>query len=223
MPMKQVTDLVVLEPDTKDEYCWWITREVVDWSATELHEEFPHMKDYVVDAISKLEKKLDFFPYYPKCIYKHDQDIHQKYREEWFADNKNKQLATRYHDKDNEILRKYLLHSFREDIEHTIRKYKFYVQLFNLSVGQISAYEKSRMNFQRRIELAKQYPIENLIDILPGDKAYCPYHDENTPSVKIYRKQNTGWAYCCQKYVGPIDIVMEKTNCGFKEAVIRLT
>jgi len=66
-------------------------------------------------------------------------------------------------------------------------------------------------------ERAKQYPIENLLEIRQR-KAPCPFHNEKTASFHIY-KNNTGFCFGCRKYADPIDIAMVKFNLSFTEAV----
>lgn len=178
--MVKVTELVVLEPDTPNEYCWWVEREVFRFDTHDIAQEFPYMKDFAVTQSTYIRDKV-------------------------------RDMGTR-----------------EADIEHGWQRNRYLERLEFLEkylywLKNASGKNNARQSFEQRIQRAREYPLTNLIDVLPGDKAYCIYHDERTPSVKIYRNQNKGWAYCCQKSIDPISVVMHKVGCDFKTAVKRLT
>lgn len=47
----------------------------------------------------------------------------------------------------------------------------------------------------------------------------CPFHEDNSPSLKIYEKTNSFYCFGCGSGGGPINFVMLYKNCSFKEAV----
>ena len=72
----------------------------------------------------------------------------------------------------------------------------------------------------------EEVTITNVIQTLVGIPEHktkrailCPFHDEKTPSFKIYPKTNSYCCFGCQKSGKPVNFVMELKNCNFKEAV----
>ena len=51
----------------------------------------------------------------------------------------------------------------------------------------------------------------------------CPFHEDKTPSCKIYTKNNYFVCFGCGARGSPIDFVMKYKNCPFKEAVLYLS
>lgn len=71
-------------------------------------------------------------------------------------------------------------------------------------------------------ERAKAYPIDRLITVRGDRKAICPFHNEKTPSLHVY-KDNTAFCYGgCQRAYDSIDIYMHQHSCDFKTAVEEL-
>ena len=105
-----------------------------------------------------------------------------------------------------------------DDIHKYISNLKSYIP------EQIKKKEQKTAESQDAIDIvarARQYPIDNLIKVNNDGFALCIYHNEKTPSMKVY-EDNHAFAFCCGKKIDSIDIVMEKLNCTFKEAVKRL-
>lgn len=83
------------------------------------------------------------------------------------------------------------------------------------------------------IARAKEYPIENILEIRNGFARYCPFHNpgkrvEHSPSFKVYTN-NTAYCFggCGGKPYDSIDIFMQvngipNTKEGFKEALTRM-
>lgn len=77
------------------------------------------------------------------------------------------------------------------------------------------------------VQAARDVTIESLVgqprrsgrDLV----ALCPLHDEKTPSFHIYREQNRGWCFGCNRGGDSIHLTMLIHNLGFKEAVLLLT
>jgi DNA primase len=68
---------------------------------------------------------------------------------------------------------------------------------------------------------ARSFPIENIINV-ERRVALCPFHNEKTPSMHIY-KDNHAYCFGCQKYADSIDLAMQVWNLSFKDAVKRLS
>lgn len=65
---------------------------------------------------------------------------------------------------------------------------------------------------------AKAYPIKNLLKVRKDGFAICIFHNEKSPSMKVYADH----AYCfgaCSKRYDAIDIFMQIHGCTFKEAI----
>lgn len=45
------------------------------------------------------------------------------------------------------------------------------------------------------------------IQIKKSHMMKCPFHDDNTPSLKIYTDTNRGWCFTCKRLYGPVDFV----------------
>ena len=74
------------------------------------------------------------------------------------------------------------------------------------------------------LEKAKQYPIENIIEIGRGDFALCPFHQEKTPSAKYYREENRLHCFgSCSKGFDSVDIYMQQNNVDFLTAIKALS
>jgi predicted Fe-S protein YdhL (DUF1289 family) len=76
------------------------------------------------------------------------------------------------------------------------------------------------------IEVARQYPIENLVEdirVVGGRmQALCPFHAEKTPSFVIY-PDNSYYCFGCQAHGrDAIDFVRQRDNLRFREAVKQL-
>lgn len=69
------------------------------------------------------------------------------------------------------------------------------------------------------IRIAKEYPIEKLVDVQKG-KALCINHKDTNPSMDC--RKNFAHCYVCGETWDTIDIVMKTKNLPFNEAVIFL-
>lgn len=73
------------------------------------------------------------------------------------------------------------------------------------------------------IPRAKAYPITDLLAFNRGRKAICPWHNDTTPSLTYYPKNNTVFCFVCQKSGDSIDLVQELFKLSFNDAVKKLT
>lgn len=67
------------------------------------------------------------------------------------------------------------------------------------------------------IERAKEFPIENLIEVNRGKVALCPFHDDHNPSMSI--KNNRFYCFGCSQKGDVIEFVMRRDGFSFREAV----
>jgi DNA primase len=70
------------------------------------------------------------------------------------------------------------------------------------------------------IETARQYPIENLIEVKKR-KALCPFHDDQHPSMGI--KNNYYRCFACGASGDVINFVMQRDGMTFPETIKYLT
>ena len=101
--------------------------------------------------------------------------------------------------------------------EEKIRKMKMWIALGDISnkptkPGQITPTD---------IRKAKEYPIENLVEVNMGGFACCPFHNEKKPSLKVYN-DNTWYCFGCGKGIDSIDFVMLRDGIDFISAVKKL-
>jgi len=78
------------------------------------------------------------------------------------------------------------------------------------------------------IQTAREVPIEDLLDRSVRRSGHdlvcpCPFHDERTPSFRIYTQKNRGWCFGCNTGGDSIGIYQLLHGCDFKEAVLALT
>ncbi len=86
---------------------------------------------------------------------------------------------------------------------------------------------KSVLN-ESLIQAARDVPIEAFVNQPLRNSgsnltSLCPFHEERTPSFHIYRRQNRGWCFGCNRGGDAINITMLMHDLGFKEAVLLLT
>lgn len=70
---------------------------------------------------------------------------------------------------------------------------------------------------EQDIVRAKEYPMENLIQVDKRGFGPCPFHQEKTAS--FYIKQNFGYCFGCGKSVDTIQLIMDTKGINFIEAV----
>lgn len=111
------------------------------------------------------------------------------------------QVMTRKPNNENEkIWNEVGLEMSREKEERLIRK----MTARNSAVGDV--------------DKAKEYPIEELLEFKHGF-ARCIFHQEKTPSMKLYRERNRAHCFSCNKSFDAIDVYRQINNCSFKEAI----
>lgn len=66
---------------------------------------------------------------------------------------------------------------------------------------------------------AKQVPISSWIEFNRAGFASCPLHNDKTPSLKYYEKENKVHCFSCGFQGDVIDVVMKIRECSFIDAV----
>ncbi|MEY2702801.1 MAG: hypothetical protein RLY43_1439 [Bacteroidota bacterium] len=90
---------------------------------------------------------------------------------------------------------------------------------FNLNVINNNNFKKEIDDYM--ILKAKDYPINNLVEVNKNHFAKCIWHDDNKPSM--YVKNNYAYCFSCGKSGDVIDIAMKIRGMNFIEAVKFLT
>lgn len=72
------------------------------------------------------------------------------------------------------------------------------------------------------IERAKEYPIENLIELDSRGKAIAWCHEDKNASMTLWKGKNKVRCWACSRTYNPIDILVERDGFSFIEAVKRL-
>jgi hypothetical protein len=99
-----------------------------------------------------------------------------------------------------------------EDCEKRIKEINRYIYKEIPNSNRIS---------QQDIDRAKEYPFENLLDFKKC-LTVCPFHQEKTPSFRLYKNTNTAYCFGCGWSGDTIKYVMETEKVGFIQAVKRL-
>lgn len=73
------------------------------------------------------------------------------------------------------------------------------------------------------IERAKEYPVENLVDIPKNRAICCLWHDEKTPSLHLSRNNKLRCYGSCGKSFDSIDTYRQLHGATFHEAVRALS
>jgi len=68
------------------------------------------------------------------------------------------------------------------------------------------------------IAQARAYPVEQLVDFTKG-KAMAWCHEDKRPSLSWWKKGNSCTCFVCGKRFNPIDIMVERDNMSFVNAV----
>lgn len=70
------------------------------------------------------------------------------------------------------------------------------------------------------IQKAKEYPIENLIDVKKG-KCLCPFHNDRNPSATVKNNKLRCWSQCSKSF-DVIEVYRKIHGVSFVEAVKQL-
>lgn len=75
----------------------------------------------------------------------------------------------------------------------------------------------------QQVARAKSYDIGSLISFNRSGFANCIWHNEKSPSMKYYKRDNSVHCFGCGKSGDSIEVAMTLWSCDFKEAVRRLS
>ena len=99
----------------------------------------------------------------------------------------------------------------------------------NISRALLLTTKGENKDLERRVEAAKQIPIESLYTgkLKRSSKkrlvGICPFHNEKTPSFTIYLKGNSWYCFgACKTGGDSIDFIQKLEHLDFKSAVRRL-
>jgi len=71
------------------------------------------------------------------------------------------------------------------------------------------------------IQIARDYPIESLIEFVNG-KAIAFCHADKNPSLTLDRKRGKAHCFVCDKDYNALDVLIERDNMSFVDAVKQL-
>lgn len=96
-----------------------------------------------------------------------------------------------------------------------------YLEKFEEVKRAIKFFKKSSDNNRDtdRLARAKAVPIPQFINFNADNTARCIWHQEKTPSMYYYEKQNRVKCFGCDKLGDVIDVVMELNKVNLNEAI----
>lgn len=83
--------------------------------------------------------------------------------------------------------------------------------------------KNGEVDFRKLIDQAKGIPITNFISMNSSGFSKCIFHEDHTPSMKYYKKDNSVHCFSCNKSGDVIDVVRQIKECDFKQAISILT
>ncbi len=86
---------------------------------------------------------------------------------------------------------------------------------------QFVNHDKKNQITPEMIATAKEYPMENLIEVNKAGFALCPFHNDKTPSLKIF-KDNAWKCFGCTAYGDTIEFIRKKEGLSFAAAVEKI-
>jgi hypothetical protein len=103
-------------------------------------------------------------------------------------------------------------------IERNLKNMCFQLNKSENKIPEETEWEKIYQNATEDVR------IEDIVSHFLGVREFrrnikCPFHDEKTPSLKIYVNRNFFVCFGCDARGSPVDFVMKYKNCDFKEAV----
>jgi hypothetical protein len=105
-----------------------------------------------------------------------------------------------------------------EELEPEIAA-RWYEEIINMKQIESKLNQKHTNGItDEQIAIAKEYPIDRLIEFTRG-KATAWCHDDKTPSLHHHRQANRAHCFPCGKSYNPIDVLMQRDNMSFIDAV----
>lgn len=69
---------------------------------------------------------------------------------------------------------------------------------------------KKLMDSIEILDVFRHYNLRVIHDGSGRFKCHCPFHQDRTPSLKIYPNENSWWAYCCSRGTNVWDFIRHK-------------
>jgi len=73
-----------------------------------------------------------------------------------------------------------------------------------------------------QIRWAKETPLRLLLEVNHTGFAHCPFHEDKTPSLRVYKVRNRWWCFSCASGSDTIDFIRKRDGCDFTTAVKKL-
>lgn len=201
---------------------WWANIEQQE------QQEIEQMHDEIIRLCKEIEK-----------VWMNDQIQEKRLLKEWVNAEENRLFRTAARKRYLNDQRKATLSEFKKNKEQYIELKKQNVEQFILDllteeaeklVKTLRGYEFALDVLENRkkaditpemIERAREYQLENILDVDKNGRALCVVHEDSRPSMDC----RGNWAYCyaCGYHGDAIDVYMKKLGCGFKEAVTALS
>lgn len=91
--------------------------------------------------------------------------------------------------------------------------------LYHIELNKTPRSQRKR-DFEQKLARARAVPIDTILDFNNQGFARCVFHNEKTPSMKYYAKDNRVKCFGgCGRYADGIEIVRHLYNYSFVEAV----
>ena len=103
----------------------------------------------------------------------------------------------------------------KQEIEKRMKRNAFLVA----SLERPQRLSKTSGVTEQDILMAKEVPIDTMVDVNRGGFAICLLHKEKTASLKVYDKTNTWHCFGCNASGDSIDLVQKLRDLEFIEAV----
>lgn len=109
----------------------------------------------------------------------------------------------------------FITQPLRNGKEQIIKRNNYYLSFLKKEKHRIHTTNIS----QEDIERVKMIPLNTIITVNNADFAHCPFHEDKTPSFKVYKKKNRWYCFSCHGGGDIIDITQKFHQCDFVSAV----
>lgn len=93
-----------------------------------------------------------------------------------------------------------------------------YVRLLNEKKAQL-IHSKTKIEHDDTLIELKKIPITKFITFNGAGFTHCLWHNEKTPSLFYYEKENYVHCFGCSKHADVIDVIRAINNCSFAQAI----
>ncbi|MDZ4227853.1 MAG: CHC2 zinc finger domain-containing protein [Candidatus Levybacteria bacterium] len=116
------------------------------------------------------------------------------------------------------ICRDFIVEELTKDREKTIKRNYFYLSALKPQPS-ISANGKIT---PQDIQRAREVPLDTFLTVNSASFAPCPFHEDKTPSLRVYKNTNRWYCFSCNSGTDVIDLYMKMNKCDFITAVKKL-